>query len=142
VVQDFFSLAALCYVRALMNMDGINVVQVKTFSASSTILALLQKTLVACEWNTLPEDIFKFANIQLWALYFGSYMEHVDAQQQDGARPEYGWYNTRFTKHVRRRGLVLWQDVRKLLQTIHHFDGLRPHGSLWFRKTMDANRHP
>lgn len=142
MLQDFFSLAAHCYIRFLANVDGTSFGEVKIFSANASILALLQKSLATYEWHASSEDILRSADIQLWALYVGSYMEQLNAQQSGGAGAECGWYNTKFALHVRRMGLAVWQDVQGILQTIHYFDGLEPHGSHWFRKTMQANPAP
>jgi hypothetical protein len=138
-VQAYFSLAAQCYTRICVNVDATSFGRTTIFSANSVILAKLREVLVEYERNTTPADILRYAKIQLWALFVGSYAEQAADLECGGANAEYGWYNTRFARHVRSMGLLVWQDVREVLQNIHHFDGLRPHGSQWFWKTM--NQH-
>jgi hypothetical protein len=138
-VQAFFSLAAHCYTRICVNVDAIKRGQVVVYDANTDLLLKLQDILVRYERTAKPEDMLNYSKIQLWVLYVGSHAEQVADLNMGKVGAQRGWYNTRLARHARTMRLGCWSDVQVALEDIHHSDNLRPHGSQWFWKTMDAN---
>jgi hypothetical protein len=101
-------------------VDAIERGQINVFNTNSDLLFRLRDVLVDYEQIAEPTDILKYSKIQLWALYVGSPAEQVADLKSRGVSADHGWYNTRLTRHARIMGLICWQDVRAVLQSIHH----------------------
>lgn len=138
-VTAFFSLAAHIYTRISLNVDTIRRGEITVFSANAELLLKLRDLLADYERNAEPTEKLAYGKIQLWALYIGAYAEQAAEVSLRGATAEHGWFNTRLATRATSMGLLFWPDVRAVLQIIHYTDSLRPHGSQWFWKIMNAN---
>ena len=138
-VQAFFSLAAHCYTRICVDVDAIKRGQICVFNANSDLLLKLRDLLLEYVCTAEPADILKYSKIHLWALYVGSHAEQSARIELGNSSAVDGWFNTRLAERASRMGLMCWQDVREVLQGVHHSDSLRPHGSQWFWKITNVN---
>ena len=136
-VQAFFSLAAHCYTRKLVNVDATSFGETEIFNANAGILVRLREVLDDYERSAAPADMTRYERIYLWTLYVGAFAEQAKALKE-GTHAEYGWFSSNLARQARSMKLVFWHDLRIVLERIHYSDGPRPHASEWFWKMMNA----
>ena len=114
--------------------------RVSMYTGNEMRMSQLKEVLTESEWMVSDDVQRQYNGIRLWALYVGAYSEQAESLStgfHDSAAKQ--WFNVRLARQANAMGLVSWQQVRERLLGVLHTDVMKPHGSLWFTKTMEAN---
>lgn len=131
----YLSLAGLWWTRCLMKMENAPIGPASTIFNTSIIpalkLALIQSDLLSDGLDSLING-----RIRLWALYVGALSEQQTGRLVKPRRPglisEESWFTKELVLQAGRMDLLVWSDLRRVLQGFLYSDSLGPHGSIWF----------
>ena len=137
----YVALAASQWTRQVIKIENVLVgSSARIFNAGKTILPALRRCMIAADAFSNGLDPIKNGRLRLWALYVGALSERASdsslpvGEEEDhapGMRRQLGWFTHHFALQLNRMGLVMWSDVRRVLQGFLYSDSLQPHGSAW-----------
>jgi hypothetical protein len=131
----YLSLAALWWTRCLEKMENAPTAPSTTIF-NGNIIPSLRAALIQSDLLSDGLDALIYGRVRLWALYVGALAEQRAGRALKMRRPgfsaEESWFTKELLLQARRMDILVWSDLRKVLQGFLYSDSLEPHGSTWF----------
>lgn len=133
--KAYISLAGLWWTRRLGGMENAPTTPFTTIF-NTEIISALKKVLIQSDLVSDGLDAMVNSRIRLWALYVGAFAEQHLGRVFEIRLPDLTLKNRWFTNELflqaKRMNLLVWSDLRQVLQGFLYSDSLEPHGSTWF----------
>jgi hypothetical protein len=139
LVQAYVSVATIQWLYWITT-GGKTSMRVSMYTGYEMQTSRLKEKLTESEWMVSDDVQRQYNGIRLWTLYVGAFGEQAEISSSgfhDSAAKQ--WFNVRLARHANAMGLKSWQQVRERLHGVLFTDVMKPHGSVWFAKTMEAN---
>ena len=127
LAQAYSALTALYCAESLRGRVLIEGVEV--FDTERPTLSRLKNVLEKALSTQSSEDLERYGNAMLWALFVGAQGE----QRRTGT---FGWFSEELGKLAIRRKVMTWTELRTILEGFLYDDLLQPHGTHWFWKIV------